>query len=247
MFGERVRVKRPGLKFTTLNVFCRLNCLFVTCTDRRDLAEGGGAKGVPSDEWHLFRPVGLRFAHTETDGCHLSFGGLPDALSEALTGAWRARSFRGVLMNGPRLKRDKSKSRQRKNWGEQEAQFQRFWKNPQSLSFNPSWQGWGSIHLTLSFSPSLFSLSLSFSPFSSGSVGSCSGGATAWVLRSVFCVLRDTHTEQLITMPCWRVKAALILCVLEVCLPRLHRGDCTSRAWNNVCPCLHLRLLLFKV
>lgn len=132
--------------------------------------------------------------------CHLSFQGLPDGLSEALTGAWRSRSFRGALMNGPRLKKDKSKSQQRKNCGEQEAQFQRFWKNPQSLSFNPSWQGWGSIHLTLSFS--LFSLSLSFSPFSSGSVGSCSGGATAWVLRSVFCVLRDTHTEQLITMPC---------------------------------------------
>lgn len=89
-------------------------------------------------------------------------------------------------------------------------------KNPQRLSFNPSWQGWGSIHLSLSFSPS-----------SSGSVGSCSGGATAWVLRSVFCVLRDTHTEGIITMPHWTVKADLILCVLEACLPRLHRRDCT--------------------
>lgn len=56
-------------------------------------------------------------------------------------------------------------------------------KKPQSLSFNPSWQGgWGSIHLSLSFFPS-----------SSGSVGSCSGGATAWVLRSVFCSERHTY------------------------------------------------------
>lgn len=132
----------------------RVNCLLVTCTDCWHLTKVGGAKGVPPDEWHLSRPIRLCFAHTETDGCHLS-GGLPDGLSEVWTGAWRARSFRGVLMNGLRLNRIKARASSQRTGESRKLSFSISEKNPQSLSFNPSWQGWGSIHLTL-FSIALF-------------------------------------------------------------------------------------------